>query len=273
MLNSALATKAAMITSVLDTDYLEHLGIAPDDPLLVYMTMEYPHDDDIMGGYFEASLSDGTRELRHIRTREGAQAMLDMVESGVVKAKQVQRFLLKPEDALNRLMTTSRAQLMRQHGGIGVAATKNLTWIRMQEVEEQRLYDIAVACGSTPNESVKKPPRTADKEGLWQPTAEQYWDLWSAKERKVYRDMVANLYIRGAAGNRSTKWNPPAETKAYRQAQTEKRAARVERSSGSVRKRTRKGTQSSGPQKKGKSYQSAAVVVEDSTEDSTSSSE
>jgi hypothetical protein len=181
--------------------------------------------EDHCQGYFSYKPEGSERTLLlHINTKRGREAIQAYKSRFETAADWLPEFL-SPQVALQRLIKSARAHVVRQHGGIGTAALSDLSAIVEQEVEERRIAtkdalldlvsdpdyvapeprpafdpelfgvvlevktdDEARASSSLPllpSTPSKKRPRLAEADGVWVPTTEEYAAA-SKTQRKLY---------------------------------------------------------------------------------------
>lgn len=243
-----------------------------------------PDLKDHMGGWFESKVEGQPRALLHIHSREGQDAMDAMIEAGTVDATAIRDILLQPSEALTRLMRQSRAEVVIQHGGSGMTATKNLAWVRLQEEEARKTYDLNMlvyqsalhdyleyrritpeAPPPTEPSKVKQHPRVAPEgSNVWAPSGEEYWEIWTKDQRKRYRDNVVPYLPPGE------KWTPPPKTAAAKEKEANERAEKKRKREGdddgaSAPRKKRPGlraTKNKGNKGKGKGEGRAALSTE-----------
>ena len=170
--------------------------------------------EDSMGGYFEYQPEGSERtQLVHINSIEGRKALDDCrirFENPSFEPKYV-----GPSTALKRLLQSSRAHSVIQHGGIGAAATTDLSAAVQQEIEARTAanqiaeaareedpdyvrplpYDPEVEgvaldlhiASSTRRPALTVPvlaPRIPASDGVWRPTDEEYLAASDVQKKK-----------------------------------------------------------------------------------------
>lgn len=163
----------------------------------------------------------------HIGSEEGKQAIAFLREINGFDDDWLPN-TMDPSMALHELIAANRAHVVRQHGGMGKGATRDLEFLVSAELEYRRAPQDAdksapfaaqegtrvIDKGDIDSEQLPPAPKTPtkvqvpmpDKDGIQYPTPERYHSMKSSEKSKITKRINSQRLEKGLE-----KWTPPAK--------------------------------------------------------------
>ncbi|KAJ4310639.1 hypothetical protein N0V94_008339 [Neodidymelliopsis sp. IMI 364377] len=180
-------------------------------------------------GYFIFTTTDGKEHTLHINSSEGQEAIETLRRLNEVDDDWLPS-TLAPSIALQRLLAQNRANVVRQHGGMGKGATSDLDWLVRAELEERKMVKLrkpikkatlekSAAEGEesggsqdSPSPEPSAPKKVVvnapDEHGIVYPTPDKYHAMTTAQKAQATRKINKERAAKGLS-----KWTPPAANK------------------------------------------------------------
>jgi hypothetical protein len=160
--------------------------------------------DTYMKGWFTFKQENGTEAMLHIGSTAGKKAIADIRLHNDFD-EDWQPNTLDPIIALRNPITTNLAHIVRQHGGMGKGATRDLDFVVSAELGF-RVNPPPTTGGAaqSPTTPVRQKVPMPDPDGIEYPTSDRYHRMTRSEKLKTTRRINLRRLERGMA-----KWTPP----------------------------------------------------------------
>jgi hypothetical protein len=176
-----------------------------DGPTLKTMHQTTGDMDTYMKGWFTFKQEDGTEATLHVGSTAGKKAIADIRLHNDFD-EDWQPNTLDPIIAPRNPITTNLAHIVRQHGGMGKGATRDLDFVVSAELgfRSNSPQGITGNAAQPPETPARQKIPSPDHEGIAYPTSDGYHQMTRSEKLKTTKRINLRRLERGMA-----KWTPP----------------------------------------------------------------